>query len=86
MAEDGIFSVNLTDSEDDTLNEVRTAISYIYNGVLSGFSQIALNINKTHLAFSMDSGIVGVIDLSTKEISRMKIRHESVWVALHLLI
>ena len=50
----------------------------MHNSVLSGISQIALNINKSHLAFSMDSGVVGVVDLSTKTISRMKTKHESV--------
>lgn len=50
----------------------------MHNSMLSGISQIALNINKSHLAFSMDSGVVGVVDLSTKTITRMKTKHESV--------
>jgi len=37
-----------------------------------------LNVNKSHLAFSMDSGIVGVVDLSTKVVSRMNPKHESI--------
>ncbi|KAF5386665.1 hypothetical protein D9615_001565 [Tricholomella constricta] len=40
-------------------------------------NELALNTNKTHLAFSMDSGVVGVVDLATKVVSRMKTKHES---------
>ncbi|KAF8077662.1 WD40-repeat-containing domain protein, partial [Lyophyllum atratum] len=41
-------------------------------------NELALNSNKTHLAFSMDSGVAGVVDISTKVVSRMKSKHESV--------
>ncbi|KAF9469370.1 WD40-repeat-containing domain protein [Collybia nuda] len=41
-------------------------------------NELSLNITKSHLAFSTDSGVVGVVDLSTKVVSRMKTRHESV--------
>jgi hypothetical protein len=79
IADNAILSMDLADSEEETLNEVRvTIIIYARNGVLSGISQIALNVNKSHLAFSMDSGVVGVVDLSTKAVSRMKTKHESV--------
>jgi hypothetical protein len=79
VVDDAILIMELAESEEETLNEVRvTAIIYMHNGGLSGISQIALNINKSHLAFSMDSGVVGVVDLSTKTISRMKTKHESV--------
>jgi hypothetical protein len=79
VADDAILTLGLAESEEDTLNEVRvSAILYMPNCVFSGISQIALNINKSHLAFSMDSGVVGVVDLSTKAISRMKTKHESV--------
>jgi len=76
-ADDAILTVDLAESEKDTLNEVRV-IDYMHHGVLSGISQITLNINKSHLAFSMDSGVVGIVDLSTMAISRMKTKHESV--------
>lgn len=46
--------------------------------VFNGISQLALNSNKTHLAFSMDSGVVGVIDLSNNDIIKMKTNHTSV--------
>jgi hypothetical protein len=78
IADNAILSMDLADSEEETLNEVRVIIIYARNGVLSGISQIALNVNKSHLAFSMDSGVVGVVDLSTKAVSRMKTKHESV--------
>jgi len=37
-----------------------------------------LNVNKSHLAFTMDSGVVGVMDLSDKIITKMEIKHDSV--------
>jgi len=40
--------------------------------------QLALNSAKTQLAFSSDAGGVGVVDLSTKKVTRMKKRHESI--------
>jgi hypothetical protein len=82
VADDAISVVELGESNEDTLNEVRVIAIVYTNHVLSGFSQIALNINKSHLAFSMDSGVVGVVDLSTKAISRMKTKHESVCIIL----
>ena len=45
---------------------------------LNVFSQLSLNSNKSHLAFSMDSGAVGVVNLGTKEVVKMKTGHESV--------
>ncbi|KAJ7685352.1 WD40-repeat-containing domain protein [Mycena polygramma] len=41
-------------------------------------NELALNSAKTHLAFSTDSGVVGVVDLSTGKISRMKTGHSSI--------
>ncbi|KAJ3509300.1 hypothetical protein NLJ89_g5297 [Agrocybe chaxingu] len=41
-------------------------------------NELALNMNKSHLAFTLDSGYVGVIDLSTNAVTRMEIKHESV--------
>lgn len=45
---------------------------------LNAFSKLSLNSNKSHLAFSMDSGAVGVVNLGTKEVVKMKTGHESV--------
>ncbi|GLB34660.1 putative WD40 repeats [Lyophyllum shimeji] len=41
-------------------------------------NELSLNYNETRLAFCTDSGVVGVVDLSTKAISRMRTKHESV--------
>ena len=45
---------------------------------LNCVSKLALNANKSHLAFGMDSGVVGVIDLSNNSITKMESKHESV--------
>ncbi|KAJ7087873.1 WD40-repeat-containing domain protein [Mycena epipterygia] len=41
-------------------------------------NELALNPGKTHLAFSTDSGSVGVVDLSSRTVSRMKTAHSSI--------
>ncbi|KAF7304953.1 hypothetical protein MKEN_01209800 [Mycena kentingensis (nom. inval.)] len=41
-------------------------------------NELALNPSKTHLAFSTDSGSVGVVDIATKSVSRMKTQHTSI--------
>ncbi|KAF8912110.1 WD40-repeat-containing domain protein [Gymnopilus junonius] len=41
-------------------------------------NELALNANKSHLAFTLDSGVVGVVDLSDKTITRMQTKHDSV--------
>ncbi|KAJ6597055.1 WD40-repeat-containing domain protein [Mycena vulgaris] len=41
-------------------------------------NELALNPGKTHLAFSTDSGVVGVLELSTKTVSRMRTGHSSI--------
>jgi len=45
---------------------------------LSHLSKLSLNSNKSHLAFTMDSGFVGVIDISDNAITKMETKHESV--------
>lgn len=45
---------------------------------LSRISKLSLNSNKSHLAFTMDSGLVGVIDISNKTVTKMETKHESV--------
>lgn len=76
--EDATFTIELGESDEDILNEVRALICILSRNFLKGLSKLALNINKTHLAFSTDSGTVGVLDLSTNVVSRMKTKHESV--------
>ncbi|KAJ7174017.1 WD40-repeat-containing domain protein, partial [Mycena crocata] len=41
-------------------------------------NEVSLNAGKTHLAFSTDSGSVGVVDLTTRTILRMKTGHSSI--------
>ncbi|KAF9479303.1 WD40 repeat-like protein [Pholiota conissans] len=41
-------------------------------------NELALNANKSHLAFTMDSGVVGVIDLSDNSITKMETKHENI--------
>ncbi|KAJ7444934.1 WD40-repeat-containing domain protein [Mycena latifolia] len=41
-------------------------------------NELAMNPGKTHLAFSTDSGLVGVVDLLSKIVSKMKTSHSSI--------
>lgn len=79
-ADDALSVIELAESEEDILNEVRALFrdNAIFGPIV--ISQLSMNVNKSHLAFSMDSGVVGVVDLSTKSVSRMKTKHESVGV------
>jgi hypothetical protein len=45
---------------------------------LRTYPQISISENKKTLAFTMDSGAVGVVDLATKGARRMKSQHNSV--------
>ena len=45
---------------------------------LNRVSKLALNASKSHLAFGMDSGVVGVVDLSNNSITKMESKHDSV--------
>ncbi|KAF7323190.1 hypothetical protein HMN09_00099500 [Mycena chlorophos] len=60
---------------------VQTVSDAIASLVLGEDEEDVLNelaLSKTHLAFSTDSGTVGVVDLSTNAVSRMKTRHTSI--------
>lgn len=37
-----------------------------------------LNNNQSKLAFTMDTGVVGVVDLASKKAARMKVKHTNV--------
>ncbi|KAJ3524915.1 hypothetical protein NMY22_g10794 [Coprinellus aureogranulatus] len=41
-------------------------------------NQLALNGNKSHLAFGLDSGIVGLVDLSKKEVKKLQQKHDNI--------
>lgn len=45
---------------------------------LECISKLALNANKSHIAFGMDSGVVGVVDLSNNSVTKMESKHDSV--------
>jgi len=40
--------------------------------------QVTLNHNRTKLAYTTDSGVVGVVDLSTKKSTTMKVKHANI--------
>lgn len=50
--------------------------------MLNGISKIALNHNQSKLAYTMDNGVVGVMDLTTKKASRMKVKHGNVSLSI----
>ena len=76
--EDALAVIELGVSDDDILNKVCLIPESVFQSLSSSDIQLALHANKSHLAFSMDSGVVGVVDLSTKAVLRMKTKHESV--------
>ncbi|KAL4246103.1 WD40-repeat-containing domain superfamily protein [Abortiporus biennis] len=41
-------------------------------------NELNVNENKKYLSFSSDAGSVGIVDLSTRQITRMKTRHNSI--------
>ncbi|KAK7054664.1 hypothetical protein VNI00_003127 [Paramarasmius palmivorus] len=41
-------------------------------------NEITLDTGKKYLAFSTDSGVVGVVDVTTKEVTKMKSKHENI--------
>ncbi|KAG6810284.1 hypothetical protein H0H92_012582 [Tricholoma furcatifolium] len=66
-AEDAIAVLDVSSSDTDSKSKGEDVLN-----------EIALNANKTHVAFSLDSGAVGVVDLATNAVSRMKAKHDSV--------
>jgi len=41
-------------------------------------SKLALNGNKSHLAFGLDSGVVGLVELGKKEVKNLQQKHANV--------
>ncbi|KAF8643822.1 hypothetical protein AX16_008840 [Volvariella volvacea WC 439] len=70
--DDALIKVDVTDAEGDEINEVRNAPTAALE------SQISINYDKTQLAFSLDSGIVGVVELEGHTVKRMGNSHGSV--------
>ena len=76
--EDALVTIDVGGAgEDDVLNEVKCGFSQLKHK-LNCVSKLALNANKSHLAFGMDSGVVGVVDLSNNSITKMESKHDSV--------
>ncbi|KAI0005990.1 WD40-repeat-containing domain protein [Russula compacta] len=48
-------------------------------------NEISVSENQKTLAFTMDSGAVGVVDLATRSVRRMKIRHNSICAAVRFI-
>lgn len=48
-------------------------------------NEISVSENQKTLAFSTDSGVVGVVDLTTKSVRRMKTQHNSVCVTVRFI-
>ena len=80
-ADDASASLELGEDDDDVLNEVRKISELL---VLSGstdvhsISKLSISENGKQLAFTSDSGCVGVVDLSSHTVTRMKSRHNTV--------
>ena len=77
---DAVETLQLGENEEEeALNEVSHLCSVPALVIMvNGISQISVNHNKTKLAYTMDSGVVGIVDLSTKISSRMKVKHANV--------
>jgi hypothetical protein len=77
---DAVETLKLGENEEEeALNEVSHLFSVPTIVIMvNGISQISVNHNKTKLAYTMDSGVVGIVDLSTKISSRMKVKHANV--------
>ena len=74
-------SLKLCIGEDaeDVLNDVRAFSCHKKASFrLMPISQLRLSENKKSIAFCTDSGTVGVIDVATNDVSRMRTKHNSV--------
>ena len=49
-------------------------------------SQLSISDNGKYLVFSSDSGTVGTVDLSTKQVTRMKNRHTTVSISSQAVV
>ncbi|KDR73652.1 hypothetical protein GALMADRAFT_280791 [Galerina marginata CBS 339.88] len=60
-----------------TLEDAQVTIQ-VGEGETDILNELALNANKSHLAFTMDSGYVGILDLAEKTFTKMETKHNSV--------
>lgn len=64
--------------DDDNLDEVKLVTRKRLDLLLIIADQLSINDKGTKMAFCTDSGSVGVIDLQTNDIARMKQSHNNV--------
>lgn len=85
---DAEITIEITDSKTDVLNEVRMLCfcSFSFMFWLISISKLALSANKGHLAFSLDTGVVGVVDLSNNVVTKMQDKHENVGFFFAIII
>ena len=71
--------LDIGEDDDDFLNEVWLQAFGCPEGInVLPVSQLSISENGKYLAFSSDSGAVGVVDLASKVITRMKNCHTNV--------
>lgn len=79
--DDALVSLTVGETEDDLVNQVcfsRPPISAKWVLTRLRLSKLALNGNKSHLAFGLDSGVVGLVELGKKEVKKLQQKHTAV--------
>ena len=74
-SENSLTVINVGDNEGDANEACALDISSTFSET---YPQMSVSENQKTLAFTMDSGVVGVVDLTTKSVRRMKTQHNSV--------
>jgi|SRR5882762_5965491 len=75
-SENALVAVQISENDGDAVNGVR---SQTFHSVrLRTYSQISISTNQKSLAFTLDSGVVGVVDLLKNSVRMMKTPHSSV--------
>ncbi|KAJ2929583.1 hypothetical protein H1R20_g7512, partial [Candolleomyces eurysporus] len=68
--EDALGTISVGETEDDLVNQVCNIPHLEF--------KLSLNGNKSHLAFGLDSGIIGIIDLTSGSLTKLKQKHDSI--------
>ena len=68
------------------MRSVHDAFGWAHGSKVNGSSQIDLSYDGNYLAFSTDNGTVGIVELSTGRITRMRTQHANVRQPFPLLI
>ncbi|RXW22071.1 hypothetical protein EST38_g3782 [Candolleomyces aberdarensis] len=80
MLDDALGTISVGETEDDLVNQV-CSIPHLELSVRLTWlcrSKLSLNGNKSHLVFGLDSGIIGIIDLTSGSLIKLKQKHESI--------